>query len=60
MENINEIINPWHTKLYTSFTTKEKQKTIIIYVMHQQDCLLSCQLCPTFPPVVEGMRLMEL
>ena len=21
-----------------------------IYVMHPQDCLLSCQLCPTFPP----------
>ena len=21
-----------------------------IYVMQQQDCLLSCQLCPTFPP----------
>ena len=31
-----------------------------IYVMHQQDCLLSCQLHPTFPPVVEGMWLTEL
>ena len=28
--------------------------------MHQQDHLLSCQLCPTFPPIVEGMQLMEL
>ena len=31
--------------------------------MHLQDCLLSCQLqrpyAPTFPPVVEGMQLME-
>ena len=33
-------------------------------VMHQQDHLLSCQLprvyTPMFPPVVEGMQLMEL
>ena len=29
-------------------------------VMHQQDRLLSCQLRPTLPPVVEGMRLTEL
>ena len=32
--------------------------------MHLRDCLLSCQLqrafAPTFPPVVEGMRLTEL
>ena len=32
--------------------------------MHLQDRLLSCQLqrayAPTFPPIVEGMWLMEL
>ena len=28
-------------------------------VMHQQDRLLSCQLRPTFPPIVERMQLTE-
>ena len=36
------------------------QTHLIICVMHQQDCLLSCQLHPTFPPIVEGMWLTEL
>ena len=27
-----------------------KQTLDGIYVMHRQDCLLSHQLCPTFPP----------
>ena len=31
-----------------------------VFVMHQQDHLLSCQLHPIFPPVVEGMQLTEL
>ena len=34
-----------------------------VYVMHQRDRLLSCQLCgadtPRFPPGGEGMHLME-
>ena len=30
-----------------------------IYVVHKQERLLSCQLRPTFPPIVEGMRLTE-
>ena len=30
-----------------------------IYVVHQQDHLLSCQLHPTFPQIVEGMQLTE-
>ena len=31
-----------------------------LYVVHQQDRLLSCQLRPTFPQVVEEMWLTEL
>ena len=34
MENTDEIINPWHTKLQTSFTTKEKTKKQLKYRLH--------------------------
>ena len=34
-------------------------KVSTVCIVHQQDRLLSYQLCPTFPPVVEGMRLTE-
>ena len=30
-----------------------------LYVVHQQDRLLSCQLRPKFPPFAEGIRLTE-
>ena len=37
-------------KVSKTHKTASPKAGMVIYVMHPQDHLLSCQLCPTFPP----------